>query len=86
MPFNDFMPAEQPVLAVKKQNAMSALPEMPGLGAPVPNVPHAISVMLPTWDDICEMFTGAPRVKNAQETGYPRSFIHKDVERVSSDY
>lgn len=49
---------------------------------PVPNVHHAISVQLPTWDDIKEMFTGAPRVKNVQRTGYPRSFVHDDIKKV----
>ena len=58
------------------------LPTPPSLGHPVPNVRHAISVHLPTWDDIKEMFTGALRVKSVQRTGYPRSFIHEDVKEV----
>lgn len=58
------------------------LPLTPPMGYPVPSRPHAVSVQLPTWDDIKEMFTGAPRVKDAQQTGYPRSFIHHDVKRV----
>lgn len=58
------------------------LPLTPPLGHPVPNVRHAVSVQLPTWDDIKEMFTGAPRVKSVQQAGYPRSFIHQDVKKV----
>ena len=57
-------------------------PLTPLMGYRVPSRPHAVSVQLPTWDDIKEMFTGAPRVKDAQQTGYPRSFIHQDVKRV----
>lgn len=57
------------------------MPAKPPLGHPVPNVHHAISVQLPTWDDIKEMFTGAPRVKNVQRTGYPRSFVHDDIKK-----
>ncbi|RAH65878.1 cystathionine gamma-synthase, partial [Aspergillus aculeatinus CBS 121060] len=59
------------------------LPLTPAMGQPVPNVEHAVSVQLPTWDDIKEMFTGAPRVKNAQLTGYPRSFIHEEVKKFN---
>lgn len=62
--------------------SLNPLPLTPSMGHPVPNVPHAVSVQLPTWDDIKEMFTGAPRVKNVQITGYPRSFIHEDVKQV----
>ena len=62
--------------------SLNPLPLTPAMGQPVPNVEHAVSVQLPTWDDIKEMFTGAPRVKNAQLTGYPRSFIHQDVKQV----
>ncbi|KAK1142621.1 Cystathionine gamma-synthase [Aspergillus melleus] len=63
--------------------SLNPLPLTPSMGQPVPNVQHAISVQLPTWDDIKEMFTGAPRVKNAQLTGYPRSFIHEDVKQFN---
>ena len=60
----------------------AALPATPSLGQPVPDVPHAVSVQLPTWNDIKEMFTGAARVKQVQQTGYPRSFIHEDIKQV----
>ncbi|KAI9925961.1 hypothetical protein MW887_004420 [Aspergillus wentii] len=63
--------------------SLNPLPLTPAMGQPVPNVQHAVSVQLPTWDDIKEMFTGAPRVKNAQLTGYPRSFIHQDVNQFN---
>ncbi|KAG0154211.1 hypothetical protein PDIDSM_1591 [Penicillium digitatum] len=63
--------------------SLNPLPLTPSMGQPVPNVEHAVSVQLPTWDDIKEMFTGAPRVKNAQLTGYPRSFIHDDVKKFN---
>lgn len=54
----------------------------PPLGYPVPTARHAVSVQLPTWSDMCDFAAGDPRVKSAQRTGYPRSFLHKDVVEV----
>ncbi|KAJ5088674.1 Cystathionine gamma-synthase [Penicillium angulare] len=65
--------------------SINPLPLTPAMGQPVPNVHHAVSVQLPTWDDIKEMFTGAVRVKSQQVTGYPRSFIHQDVKQLHKE-
>ena len=55
----------------------------PPLGHRVPDLSHAISVQMPTWQDMCDMALGDPRVKSVQQSGYPRSFLHHDVEKVS---
>ena len=54
----------------------------PALGHAVPSVHHAVSVQMPTWKDMCGMALGEPRVKAAQRSGYPRSFLHPDIKRV----
>lgn len=54
----------------------------PPLGFPVPDVDHAISVQLPTWQDMCDFAKGVHRVKDVQQTGYPRSFIHQHIVQV----
>ncbi|KAJ5887908.1 Cystathionine gamma-synthase [Penicillium taxi] len=61
---------------------MVSLPQPPALGQPVPSSHHAVSVQLPTWDDIKEIFTGAKRMQDVQMAGYPRSFIHEDVKKL----
>ncbi|KAF9180619.1 hypothetical protein BGZ51_006073 [Haplosporangium sp. Z 767] len=50
-------------------------PEQAPLGSPVPNVPHAISVSLPTFKDNVDYEEGAPRVVSAMVSGYPRFFV-----------
>ncbi|KAG0266648.1 hypothetical protein BG011_001495 [Mortierella polycephala] len=50
-------------------------PEQAPLGSPVPNVPHAISVSLPTFRDNIDYEEGAPRVVSAMVSGYPRFFV-----------
>ena len=57
----------------------------PPLGHAVPNTQHAISVQMPTWEDMCDMGLGARRVKDVQHNGYPRSFLHEDVQKVTFD-
>jgi cystathionine gamma-synthase len=54
------------------------------LGASIPNLPHAISVSLPTWDDNVGYEEGEKRVVDAMVNGYPRFFIHRGVQAVSS--
>jgi cystathionine gamma-synthase len=61
--------------------AMLAVP--PRLGQPVPGLPHAVSVQLPYWQDMVDFAHGEPRVRKVQKSGYPRSFLHQDVQRVS---
>ena len=62
------------------------LPPPPALGQPVPPTRHAVSVQMPTWKDMCGMALGEPRVKAAQQIGYPRSFIHPDIKEVCSPH
>lgn len=62
------------------------LPSPPAFGHPVPRTRHAVSVQMPTWKDMCGMALGEPRVKAAQQIGYPRSFIHPDIKEVCSPH
>ena len=55
------------------------------LGQPVPPcTAHAISVSLPTWRDNVGYEEGERRVIDAMVTGYPRFFIHKSIQKVST--
>ncbi|CAE6463166.1 unnamed protein product [Rhizoctonia solani] len=56
------------------------------LGIPIPNLPHAISVSLPTWDDNVGYVSGDKRVVDAMATGYPRFVIHRDVQALARIY
>ena len=58
------------------------LPFIP-MGEPIPpNVDHAVSVSLPRWQDIVDYEEG--RLGNAMQTGYPRFFIHRSIQKLSS--
>ena len=59
------------------------LEKPPPLGHAVPNTEHAISVQMPTWRDMCDMALGVIRVKQLQQNGYPRSFLHSNIQQVS---
>lgn len=59
-----------------------SLPKTPALGVPVPQDRHAISVQLPTWDDMVSLGCHHTRITDVQEGGYPRSFLHRDVIKV----
>jgi cystathionine gamma-synthase len=53
------------------------------LGSSVPpHTPHAISVSLPYWDDNIGYEEGDKRVVDRMETGYPRFFIHRSIQKV----
>ncbi len=55
------------------------------LGASVPAfTAHAISVSLPTWDDVVGYEEGDKRVLDVMVTGYPRFFIHLSIRKVRS--
>ncbi|CAG8525213.1 2733_t:CDS:2, partial [Scutellospora calospora] len=54
------------------------------VGCPIPNIPHAISVALPTWQDNVDYEEGRERVVSRMLTGYPRFFINKQVEKLNS--
>lgn len=52
------------------------------LGAPIPDSPHAVSVCLPTWEDVIGYEEKDPRVIGKMRTGYPRFFIHPLVQEM----
>lgn len=47
-----------------------------------PATAHAVSVSLPRWQDNVDYEEG--RLSNVMETGYPRFFIHKSIQRLAS--
>jgi cystathionine gamma-synthase len=53
------------------------------LGQPIPASPHAVSVALPRWQDVVGYEEKKPEVVNALASGYPRFFIHKEVEELA---
>ncbi|KAG8747873.1 hypothetical protein FRC10_010492 [Ceratobasidium sp. 414] len=53
------------------------------LGGAIPNLPHAISVSLPTWQDNIGYEEGEKRVVDAMSNGYPRFFIHLDIQALA---
>lgn len=52
------------------------------LGLPVPYLPHAVSVSLPTWQNNLDYAEGEARVVGAMTTGYPRFVIHRSIQLV----
>lgn len=59
------------------------LPAPIPLGCSVPVLTaHAISVSLPTWEDNVGYEEGDKRVVDRMETGYPRFFIHRSIQKV----
>ncbi|KAI1144948.1 cystathionine gamma-synthase [Nemania diffusa] len=55
---------------------------LPQLGSRVPDVPHAISVQLPKWQDMVDFAQRTERIASVQKSGYPRSFLHSTVQKV----
>jgi cystathionine gamma-synthase len=53
------------------------------LGQPIPASPHAVSVALPYWQDVVGYEEKDPRVVNALTSGYPRFFIHAEVQELA---
>ncbi|GJJ69601.1 hypothetical protein EMPS_01948 [Entomortierella parvispora] len=62
--------------------ASGVRPEQAPLGTPVPSVPHAISVSLPTFKDNVDYEEAAPRVVQAMVSGYPRFFVALKVKEL----
>lgn len=55
------------------------------VGQSIPSeLPHAISVSLPTWTDVVAYEEGEPWIVACMQTGYPRFFIHRSIQKVSS--
>jgi hypothetical protein len=64
--------------------AVASAPEPIPLGSSVPALTaHAISVSLPTWEDNIGYEEGDKRVVDKMETGYPRFFVHRSIQKVS---
>lgn len=89
----DAAPKLIPINAIVELGRIRALslPEMPvassfvspPLGHSIPySTPHAVSVSLPTWRDNVGYEEAEPRVVNAMQTGYPRFFVHKNIQNV----
>lgn len=54
------------------------------IGAPIPNnTPHAVSVTLPTWEATVGYEEGEAWVVNKMNSGYPRFFIHNDIQQLT---
>ena len=53
------------------------------LGHPIPASPHAVSVALPRWQDVVGYEEKKPEVVNALNSGYPRFFIHQEVQELA---
>lgn len=66
-----------------KMAALTAPAPIP-LGSSVPALTaHAISVSLPTWEDNIGYEEGDKRIVDKMETGYPRFFIHRSIQKVT---
>lgn len=53
------------------------------VGTPIPaNMAHAVSVSLPRWSDNIDYEEG--RLTDSMETGYPRFFIHRSIQRLAA--
>ncbi|KAK4056833.1 Cystathionine gamma-synthase [Microbotryomycetes sp. JL221] len=71
------------VIAPTASYNITAPPECP-LGSTVPFMtPHAVSVSLPKWADNVDYEEGHERIKQAMTSGYPRFFIHHQIEQLA---
>ncbi|KAK6456150.1 cystathionine gamma-synthase [Scheffersomyces xylosifermentans] len=53
------------------------------IGMPIPNIPHAVSVTLPTWEATVGYEEGQDWVVSKMNSGYPRFFIHSSIQKLS---
>ncbi|CDU25415.1 probable STR2-Cystathionine gamma-synthase [Sporisorium scitamineum] len=64
-------------------NGAAACKKDYAVGTSIPaNLPHAVSVSLPLWSDNIDYEEG--RLTKSMETGYPRFFIHRTIQRLAS--
>lgn len=54
------------------------------MGQPVPDTPHAVSVALPTWEQVVGYEECDPAVLGAMQTGYPRFFVNRIVRELNA--
>ncbi|KAG7661411.1 STR2 [[Candida] subhashii] len=52
------------------------------IGVPIPNIPHAVSVTLPTWEATVGYEEGENWVVSKMNSGYPRFFIHPIIQEL----
>ena len=52
------------------------------LGAPIPDLPHAVSMCLPTWADVVGYEERDERVISKLACGYPRFVLHPEVREL----
>lgn len=52
------------------------------IGLPIPNIPHAVSVTLPTWEATVGYEEGEEWVTSKMNSGYPRFFIHTTIKQL----
>ena len=64
---------------------MSVAQALQALGTPIPDVPHAVSVRLPTWAAVVGYEEGDPAVVGALRAGYPRFVFHDAVKALMAD-
>lgn len=55
------------------------------IGMPIPNMPHAVSVTLPTWEATVGYEEGEDWVVSKMNSGYPRFFIHSSIQKLCSN-
>jgi cystathionine gamma-synthase len=53
------------------------------IGVPIPNVAHAVSVSLPTWEATVGYEEGEDWVVSKMNSGYPRFFIHSTIQELA---
>ncbi|RLV93096.1 hypothetical protein JA1_002720 [Spathaspora sp. JA1] len=53
------------------------------IGVPIPNIPHAVSVTLPTWEATVGYEEGEDWVVSKMHSGYPRFFIHPIIQDLA---
>ncbi|KAK4703756.1 hypothetical protein P7C70_g2461, partial [Phenoliferia sp. Uapishka_3] len=61
-----------------------AAPPYSPVGGTIPAAtPHAVSVSLPTWADNVDYEEGHERIKNSMKSGYPRFYIHHQIDQLA---
>lgn len=53
-------------------------------GMAVPDRPHAISVHINTWQEVCAIALGDNKAIESLKNGYPRSYMHQSIQAVSA--
>ncbi|KIK75351.1 hypothetical protein PAXRUDRAFT_835708 [Paxillus rubicundulus Ve08.2h10] len=52
------------------------------LGQPLPPIPHALCMSLPNWNQVIGLAEEQKTIMDAVVTGYPRTFIHHNVQKL----